>query len=427
MSDDTPKRARRVRRNVLFSLLACVMIFAAAGGTLVAIQNTEPEAQRSGATRKSAALVDTVAVQRRSHRPELAVLGRVEAAQDIVLSPRVSGQVIAISDSFEPGGVVEAGQMLLRIDPADFETELRVRESALRQARAELEIEQGRRSVARQEYELLDREITDANRALVLREPQLESRRAEIESAEASVRRAQLDLERTRITAPFDAQVIHRTANVGSQVAPGEEIARLVGTNEYWVVATVPMRQLPMLRFAEDNGTGSRVRISNDDRWGEGVYREGRLLRLIGTVDEQTRLARVLVSVPDPLGRESEVPRLILGTFVDTRIEANPIDNVVRVDRDYIRERDTVWVLRDGELDIRDADIVFRDAEHAYVRGGLDDGDEVVTTTLATVSEGVPLRRRNNAARQATTGEASKGEDASDTPDTPRDPTGDAA
>lgn len=413
-----PRRTGGVRRKALLSIVAILVIFAAAAGTLVAIQNTEPEAQRSGATRKSAALVETVTVRRDAYKPELAVLGRIEPAQDIVLSPRVGGQVLSIADSFEPGGVVERGQMLVRIDPADFETALRIRKSDLRQAKAELTLEEGRQSVARQEFELLDREIDETNRALVLREPQLESRRAEIESARAAVRRAELDLERTRITAPFDALVVDRSANVGSQVAAGQELARLVGTSEYWVIATVPMRQLPMLRFAEDNGEGSRVRLSNDERWGRNVYREGRLLRLVGTVDQRTRLARVLASVPDPLGRDTDAPRLILGTYVDALIEANPIENVVRLDRDYVRERDTVWVFHDGKLAVRSVDIVFRDARYAYIRQGLQDGEHVVTTTLTTVSEGIPLKVEENETRDdASPNEASDDRDAPSAPD----------
>lgn len=391
----SPSRAGRAkpRRTVLLSVAACVAIFAAAGGALWAIQNTQPQAQREGATRRAAALVDTVTVLRGTYRPELEVLGRIEAASDITLSPRVRGEVLAIADAFVPGGIVPRGELLLRLDPADFETTLRIRESELQQARANLRIEEGRRNVAQQEFELLDREIDPTNRALVLREPQLASRRAQVAAAEAAVRQAELDLDRTRIVAPFDAQVITRTANVGSQVAPGEPLARLVGADEYWVVATVPLRQLNRLSFSRDDGEGSRARLYSPNRWGEGVFREGRLARLIGTVDEQTRLARVLVTVPDPLGLETDAPRLILGSFVDVYLQGRPIENVVRLGRDYVRERDTVWVFRDGELDIREAEVVFRDAEHAYIRNGLDDGDEVVTTTLATVSEGVPLKQ----------------------------------
>jgi len=385
-------RGRKVLKTVL-TVLVCLAIFATAAGALALIYTTEPEAGRAGAIRRSAALVETISTRRGSYRPRMAVLGRVEPAQDILLSPRVGGQIVEIDPGFVPGGLVEAGDLMLRIDPADFETALRIRQSELRQARADLTIEQGRQSVARQEFALLEQSIDPANRALVLREPQIESIRAQVASAEAAVRRAELDLERTRITAPFDAQILHRTVNVGSQVAPGDELARLVGTDEYWVMATVPQRDLPWIQFPIADEEGSRVRLANPGTWPVDRYRDGRVTRMIGTVDEQTRLARVLVTVPDPLSRETDGPPLVLGTLLETQIEGRPIDDVVRLERDYVRENDTVWVMTDGKLDIRETEIIFRDTEYAYIRDGLDDGEAVVTTTLATIAEGIPLRR----------------------------------
>ena len=119
---------------------------------------------------------------------------------------------------------------------------------------------------------------------------------------------------------------------------------------------------------------------------------------MIGTLDEQTRLARVLITVPDPLGRSTDAPPMILDTLIETQIEGRPIDDVVRLSREYVRDRGTVWVMKDGKLEIRETEIVFRDAEYAYIREGLDSGDEVVTTTLATVADGVGLRKVSDAA-----------------------------
>jgi RND family efflux transporter MFP subunit len=409
MSDDPKQRQKRGWLRIILTALVCLAILTAAGATIVVINLTEPTAQQTGATRKSAALVQTVAAQRGTYRPVLSVLGTVEPAQDIILSPRVGGQVVEIATTLIPGGVVRQGDLLLRIDPADFRNTRAMRQSELQQAQASLAIEQGRRSVAEKELKLLEGSIDDSNRALVLREPQIDSIRARITAAEAMVEQAELDLQRTSVTAPFDAQIIHRTVNVGSQVAAGDELARLVGVDEYWVTATVPVRHLRWVQFPETDGEGSAVTLRNPGTWSPGTQRAASVLRMIGTVDQQTRLARVLISVPDPLARQTDAPPMILGTLVETHIEGRPIENVIRLDRDLIRERDTVWVMAEGQLDIREVEIVFRDAQHAYLRNGLDEGDEVVITTLATVSEGIPLRREDPAssAKTATDEEAS--------------------
>ena len=370
----------------------CTAILAVAAGIVYLIRSTEPTAQRGDVTRRSAALVDVVEVSSGDHRPEIVVLGSVEASRDVELSPRVAGEIVAMAPSFEPGGLVAGGDALVTIDPADYRNALAMRESELREARATLVIEQGRRRVAEREFALLEETIEEDNRALVLREPQIESAKARVDAASAAVAQAQLHLRRTEVRAPFDAQVLTRDVDLGSQVGPGDRLARLVGIDEAWVIATVPMRTLPWLRFENQGGAGSPVRVRDRTAWEPGVFRPGRLSRLIGTVDERTRLARVLVTVEDPLARATSAPPFLLGTVVEVRIEGRLLEDVVRLDRELVREGDTVWVFTRGKLEIRPVRVTFRDAEHAYVAEGLAGGERIVTTNLATVSDGIDLR-----------------------------------
>jgi RND family efflux transporter MFP subunit len=341
-------------------------------------------------------LVDVTPVEHGTFRPTIVAMGSVRAEQEIVLSPRVAGQIVAIAESFTPGGFVEAGEVLLQIDPADFETTLLQRQSELRQATAELEMELGRQDLAKRDYEQLKGTISDEYKTLVLREPQLDTARAGVEAAEAAVRQAQLDLERTRIRAPFAAHILSREANVGSQVAPGQPLGQLVGVESYWVEATVPVADLRWIDFPRESGaSGSGARIRNRAAWPEDIFRTGRVHRLIGALESPTRLARVLLTVADPLAHEpgsAGLPPLMVGTFVEARIEGKPIENVIRMDRDYLRQNDTVWVNADGVLRIRDVEVVFRDRDYAYIGDGLSAGDSVVTTNLANVVEGAGLR-----------------------------------
>jgi multidrug efflux pump subunit AcrA (membrane-fusion protein) len=211
-------------------------------------------------------------------------------------------------------------------------------------------------------------------------------------------------LDRTRIHAPFDAQVLERNVNVGSQVSTGDNLARLVGMDTYWVETTVPLSSLRWMSFPDTPGApGSRVRIRDRSAWSEGEYRTGKLDKLVGEVEDQARMARVLVTVDDPLLHDdvnSDSPSLLLGSFVQTRIQGEKIRNVVRLDRKYLRDDDTVWVMEDGELDVRDVAVVYRDSEYAYVREGLRKGDRIVTTNLSTVVDGAPLRLKETPSEQ---------------------------
>ncbi len=392
-------RTRGRLLGALGTALAVVFLLGGAAGVSYWIQASEPTAQREAATRRSAAPVETLLARRGTHTPIISALGRVQPAREIVLSPRVGGEIVHVEQAFRPGGSVLAGEPLLRVDPLDYEQAVVMRESEVGQVQAELAIEEGQQRAAQLDFELLGEDIDPANRALVLREPQIASLRSKLRAAQAALGQARLDLERTRIVAPFDAQILERSAELGSQVAAGDALARLVGTDEYWVVATVPLAVLRWIHFEQDDRPGAGVRIHHRAVWESDRSRSGRVQRLIGQVDERTRLARVIVSVPDPLG-SAEDPPLILGTLVQVEIEAKPIPDVVRLDRSLLRQGDTVWILEDGELRIREADVVFSDSRHAYLRSGVNEGDKVVTTNLATVVDGLPIRESDGGERE---------------------------
>ena len=326
------------------------------------------------------------------------------------LSPLVGGEVIARAPVFDPGERVGQGAVLLRIDPADYHNAVQERHSALQQALAALALEEGRQEVARQDYRLLGEELPDDKRSLVLRTPQLDSARAAVEAARAALEQAKLELARTSIRAPFAAQVLSREVDVGSQVAPGDRLGRLVGTDTYWVVATVPLPKLRWIRVPTVAGeTGAAVRIANRAAWPAGRYRQGHIRSLIGSLEEQTRLARLLVTVPDPLALDAAAgqPPLMLGAYVAVQITGEPIAEVVRLDRDYLRSDDTVWVMAEDRLQIRKVDVLFQDADYAYLAAGLQAEELVVTSNLSTVTEGVRLRRagdENSATEAAASG-----------------------
>ena len=378
------------------TIVICTVILLLAASAMTAIRLTEPEAQRTSASKRTAMLVDVTRGERGTFQPEILVMGTVRPEKEIILSPRVGGEIISVSPSFTPGGFVDEGEVLMQIDPSDYEVVLLQRESELLQASADLELELGRQDLAEKDYKELEGTISSEYKSLVLRKPQLNTARSRVEAAEAAVRRAQLDLERTRIRAPFAAHIINREANVGSQVSPGETLGKLVGVEHYWIEAAVPVSDLQWIDFTEEQGsTGSGVRIRNRAAWPEDSFREGEVHSLIGELENQTRLARVLLTVSDPLSHEPEsagLPPLMIGSFVEARIAGIRIRDVVRIDRDYVRKDDTIWIDKNDVLEIRELDIVFRDDEFAYVRSGLDAEDQVITTNLATVFDGAALR-----------------------------------
>jgi len=389
-SGGSPRRA-----GWLSGLLMGGLVVAAGAGGLALIFATEPTAERDAATKQTAMLVEVTQPAAGSFTPEIVATGTVRPAREIVLRSRVSGRVVERGRDFVPGRRVAQGELVVRMDDADHRSALAQRRAELAQAKADLRVEQGRKRLAQKEYELLDERLSKADESLVLREPQIDSAKAEVEIRRTRVDRARRELERTRITAPFDARLLSREVTVGSEVAAGDALARLAGTQRYWVETTVALDKLRWLDFGQGGAEcGAPVAVRDRSAWPEGVTRQGRLCQHMGRVDDATRMARVLVAVDDPLARNgpSGTPALTIGAFVETRIAGRRLHDVVRLAREYVRSDDTVWVMRDGALAIREVDVVLRDARYAYIRDGLAPSEAVVTSSLATVEEGAALR-----------------------------------
>lgn len=356
---------------------------------------TEPTAQSEGASKQMAMLVQVTEAEQGDFSPVLVATGTVEPVDDVIISARVGGEVIRRAPGFVPGGSVKEGDILLQIDPADYRNNLELRRSELLQAQTELDVEMGRQEVAQQDLELVGgQSLSEEEKSLVLRQPQLNAVKARIKAAQAAVEQAQLDLARTTIRAPFDANIITQHVTTGSQVAPGDDLGRLVGIQTYRVILSLPVSRLQWLQFPEsEKDRGAPVKITNSSAWPEGVFRTGFLNSKVGALDGQTRQARIMVEVPDPLAKDTASgPELIIGTFVEAHVQANKIENVVKLNRDHLRNNNTVWVMQDGKLNVREVEVLLTDHEFAYISKGLKGGETVITTNLSTVAEGIPLR-----------------------------------
>ncbi len=387
--------SRTSSRRYLRWLLPLVIVLGAAVIAMVLVA-TRPHARRARPA-ATARLVEVREVEFVARPVVVEANGTVGAAREVVLHPRVGGEVVGISERFLPGGVMAAGDTVLSIDPADYELALQQRESALAQARAAYDIELGQQDVAREEFEMLGESIAPEDRALVLRAPQLEQAAANLESARAAVEQARLNLERTRVAAPFNALVRTRDVVEGTQVGTNTQLGTLVGSDEYWIEVVVPVDRLQWIDIPAGNGgQGSPVRIYDDAAWGDGVWREGRVLELAADVESQGRLARLIVSVPDPLALDSggeAAPRLLIGSYVRVEIVGSELPAAAALDREMLRDGDNVWVMNSaGKLEIRPVEVAYRGRETVLVTGGVAAGEKLIETDLAAAVAGMALR-----------------------------------
>ncbi len=333
---------------------------------------------------------------------EIEVLGLVRAAKESVLKAQVSGEVIWTGDEFIPGGFFEKDAPILKIDPADYALDVQMRKAALAQMQAALKIEKGQQDTAKEELAMLKRstgkkfESTD----LALRKPQLEQAQADIDSAQAGLDMAELNLERTTLSAPFNAILTARNTDVGNIVSSQDNLGTLVSTDEYWIDVDVPLADIRWLEVP-----GSTAVITLDG--GRGV-RKGRLIKMTGTLNEQSRLAGMIVSVADPLLREDHdegLYPLILGDYARITLVGKTLKDAARIGQSFVRGADKVWLERDGKLVIQTVEIVHKDREYAYITQGLKDGDRLITSNIITPVDGMNISViAPNAAKESTDG-----------------------
>ncbi len=321
-------------------------------------------------------------------------MGTVMPANSVKLEARVAGEVIAIHPEFTDGGFVRQGDLLVQLEDDDYQLALAQRRSDLVNAKYALALEEGRQQVARREWELLRDGSPEEEGGLALRKPHLEKARADVASAEAALRKAALDVERTRIEAPFNAIILSRSVEVGSQVSPQKTLAELVGTDVYWVKATLPVERLDWVSIPRQAGQkGAMVRI----RYNGDHLVEGRVVRLLGDLTNGGRMARLLIEVDDPLGLGSKEaadrPPLLIGEYVRVEIDGRLLDNVFAVPRTVLRDNDTVWLLGDDhKLEIRQVTPVWRDAETVLLRDHLKSSDQLIVSDLPAPVAGMELR-----------------------------------
>lgn len=397
---------RRILRGLVMYLLPFVVI-AAAGGGAVYLVETAPKA-RQRPPKANETLVEVTHVQRTDAKAVVQVMGTVMAAQEVILQPRVSGEIVKLSPKLAPGGRFDAGEFMLRIDPSDFELAVERARAQIAQCEYDLKMELGHQEIAKREWELLgaEKNATEFDRELALRKPHLAKFRAALKGAQAALRDAELDLERTTIRAPFACVVTEERVDLGAQVSTQTQVAKLVGTDEYWVRAAVPVDQLGWITFPSADGEGgSCARIHQQFGTERQDRCQGRVVRLMGDLEPEGRMAQVLISIKDPLGLDTPdetTNPLLIGAYVNIEIEGREVKSVFRLPRRLLRDGDNVWIMNGkDELEIRPIDVLWRSRDNVLIRKGLDEGERVIVSDLPAPVAGMKLTLGPNGKAQA--------------------------
>ncbi len=376
------------------TLIVCAMIIVMGIAGASYIKKSAPQAQKRPPER-TVALVKTQPLFPDAHQVAVTAMGSVIPAREITLKTRVPGEVQSLHAEFVEGGFIHAGEKVLKIDSEDYQLALARKESAVVNAEYALKVEMGYQDVAQREWSLLNTgPPADAQEdELALRKPHLAKARSDLTATRAELEQARLNLSRTDIIAPFNAIVRSTHVNVGSQVSTQDALAQLVGTDEYWIQVSLPMERLAWIQIPRTNmEKGASVTI-----FYRGNQRQGTVTRLLSDLETEGRMARILVSVKDPLGLQSKardsLPPMLIGEYVRVEIQGQRLAGVYRIPRSALRDNSTIWILADDDtLKILPVETVWRDADHVLMKNGIVPGQRLIVSDLSAPVDGLPLR-----------------------------------
>ncbi|MDO6745910.1 efflux RND transporter periplasmic adaptor subunit [Gilvimarinus sp. 1_MG-2023] len=336
--------------------------------------------------------VETLPVHKSDIAPEVLSYGLVEPRTQTRLVSQVGGRVERISESFTDGSFFQKGDLLLQIEPTDYEIELSIAKATLAEAEQALAEEVARSEQARVDWDQLGGNV--AARPLVLREPYMRAAEARVASSQALLKQAQVNLERTSIRAPYDGRVLSTSVDVGQVIANNTELGEIYATDAVEIRLPVKNQDLALLSLPEAYRTQAQSteplpKVSIRSELAQNEVWQGNIVRTAGKIDSSSRQLYVVARIEDPFGERS-VGRfpLKIGQYVTAIIEGVTQEGVISIPNQSIYQGAYVYLYRDGAVFRTPVDIGWQNGDFAIITQGVEDGDQVVTSPLGQVVSG---------------------------------------
>ncbi len=326
-------------------------------------------------------LVEVIALETMTANFEVHSQGTVLPRTETLMSAEVTGTITSISPKFVAGGVFEANEVLMRVDPTNYEVVLEQAEALVTQRQIEHD---GAKKLKSQGYRA---------------ESEYASAVAALATARAERVRARRNLERTFIRVPYAGIVRAKETDLGEFVNAGTRLGVVFATD--YAEIRLPLTDLDLAYVdlpdateitASGGGNGPAVTLSATQK---GKLNEwpAKIVRTEGVVDVKSRVTYAVARVEDPYQRQGDGDPLPVGTFVSATIQGTVVENIIRVPRAVVRgTNELIFLDDDDKLLIRNVDIVRSDSDYAYIASGAQPGERVVVTVLETAIDGLQVR-----------------------------------
>jgi membrane fusion protein, multidrug efflux system len=306
-------------------------------------------------------VVEVVTVAPETVRDTVNLVGQLESEASVELRPELDGVVESIE--FVEGESVKKGDVLISLRDAE-------QRAQLREAKAHVKL-----------AEEMFRRVSFLAKSEVSAQAELDKASAELEVARAEADLREVELERTKIRAPFDGVVGARMVSPGERVRRSTKLVRVDAVDRLQLVFAVPEIGVPYVR------KGMPVKISVKPF--PEIRFDGEVFFVSPTLDASTRRLTLKAWVPNP-GR-----KLQPGLFANLEVELAERPNAIVVPDSAILIDQTgsfVWRIgADGKAARAPVEIGLRKAARVEVASGLEPGDRIVSAGTQKVTEGAAV------------------------------------
>ena len=336
--------------------------------------------------------------------------GTVRPHAEVNVIAEVSGRVVWVNPAFQSGGLVSSGEVLFRINDADYLSIVdRVRANVAAQE-VEMMRVTAESNIAKTQFENWKNEgNTDQPSPLALWEPQIVAAQAALSRDRAELVEAELHLSRTTIYSPFTAAILSESVTVGEFVAVGQSVGRLYGIDTVEVLVPLPDESAALIPGLWDLRPGinnRRVSTRVIAKYGDHHYSwAGYVDRAEAALKKQTRMIEVVIRVPNPFTsglalntelftQSNSVPPLLIGKFVDVEIDGMIPDQYFRVRRSALKPDAEVWVVLNDMLNRVPVQVLQRSEDEVFLTGPLKEGQQVVVSGIQVAIDGMVVRTK---------------------------------
>jgi len=355
----------------------------------------KPEVVRKPPPRTAQMSVETAPLRPQDYRVVINSYGTIEPRTRGELKSQVNGQIVFVSKNFRAGGYFEKNELLMKIDPRDFEAQVQISEATLANARQALIEEQARSQQALENWQRLG--IDGQPSALVLRQPQLQAAEAGIASAEATLNQTRLNLARSTIRAPYAGRILTIHADIGQVIAVGSTLANIFAIDALEVRLPLRNQDLPFIDLPESyrfkrTESSSQPEVTIESSLIGAEQWSGRVVRTEGAIDTPSQQLHVVARINDPYGSKAEDRQpLKIGQYISARIQGRNITDALVIPNRTIYQGSYVYIVEDGLLKRREITIAWHNNEDAIIASGLKAGEQLVITALGQLPSGTPV------------------------------------